>query len=101
MKEGLNIDEVIGFFESIEEDDSKVADLTSQIKAIKLDITEHFKEVAKEFETKPKHLKQAYKYWLERKRELESGEDIVESDFATLMGLIDIKLEEEQDQNKE
>jgi hypothetical protein len=97
MKDGLNIDEVIGFFESIEEDDGKISDLTSQIKAIKLDVGEHFKEAAKDFETKPKYLKQAYRYWIDRKRELEEGDDIVESDFATLMNLIDIKLEEDQE----
>jgi CRISPR/Cas system CSM-associated protein Csm2 small subunit len=95
MKEGIDINEVIGFFESIEEDDLKIADLSSQIKAIKLDIGSHFKEVAKDFETKAKQLKQAYKYWVERKREIEQGEDITENDFSILMNLIDLKLEEE------
>lgn len=91
----FNTDELIGTFESVEENDFKVANLKAQIKMLNEDSANIFKEFAKDKETKPKFVKNGYKHWKEKKRAGNEGED--DEDLYTILALVDGALENEEE----
>lgn len=85
--------ELVGLFESIIDNDEKIADKKSAIKMITADSAQQFKEFGKEKEVKPSDLKKAYKYYKEKK---ETGADGSDDDFFTLCAMVDLALGEEE-----
>jgi uncharacterized protein (UPF0335 family) len=89
MKPGLSPAEVVGAMENMDENAEKIDQLNQQIKAIKDDTNEMVKEYAKDWETKPKDIKKAYRQYLDMKKSDE------ESDFWELAALIEEGLDVE------
>jgi hypothetical protein len=96
MREGVSTDEMLGYFESIYENDLKIADLNSQVKALKADSSELTKITSKDFEVKAKKLKQAYQHWKDAK----GGEAEEDDDLYTLFALVDEIIEKENNQEE-
>lgn len=90
----FQIDELIGTFESVEENDFKVDALKSQIKMLNDDSANIIKEFAKDKETKPKFIRDGYKHWKEKKR---AGDEADDDDLYTILALVDSSLEEENE----
>ena len=91
MKDGgITPQELEGLFESLWDNDTKITDLKSQIKAINIDSGECLKAFSESSEIEMKSLKSAYKYWCETKEGGKSDED-----FFVLVSIIDTMLEEE------
>jgi hypothetical protein len=88
MRSGLAVSEVIGTFENVYENDSKIKGLQTQIKALNEDSGEIFKASAADFETKPKSLKEAYKKW---KAWQEGDKD--DDDFFEICAMVAAELE--------
>ena len=93
--QNFNIEELIGEFESIEEQELKIDDLKSQIKMITADNNQRFKEFAKNKETKDKYIKQLYKHWKEQKESEDREGD--NEDLYTLMAILDMYFEKEEE----
>lgn len=90
----FNVDELIGTFESVEENDFKVDNLKAQIKMLKDDSSKIIKEFAKDKETDPKFIRDGYKHWKSKKR---SGGDADDDDLYTILALVDSALENEEE----
>lgn len=85
MKTGLTWKEIEGQFESVMDNEEKIADLKAQEKALNEDSKEIFKAAAENFEMKVADLKESYKYW---KKVTATGEPANE-DVVTIMAMID------------
>lgn len=95
----VNVNQVIGMFESVFEQEDKINALKGQIKMITADNNEQFKEFASSIETKPAQLKKAYKHW----KEVQASDNPEQEsdDFFTLAALIDIALQKEKDEEED
>lgn len=89
----FQVEELIGTFESVEENDFKVDALKSQIKMLNEDSSNIIKEFAKDKETEPKFVRNGYKHWKEKKRAGEAADD---DDLYTILALVDSALEDEE-----
>jgi hypothetical protein len=87
MRIGVTPSEVLGFMESVDENQAKVENLKSQIKAINDDTGELTKITSADFEVKPKDLKKAYKQYQDLKK------SDTESDFWELAALLEEALD--------
>lgn len=93
----FSIDELVGTFEKVEENDFKVATLKSQIKMLNDDSSATMKEFAKDKETKPKFVRDGYKHWKEKK--YSNDEESEDDDLYTILALVDSALEDSGDSN--
>ena len=91
---GITPEELEGFFEALWEDELKVNDLKSQIKAINADSGEQYKAFSDSSEIEVKTLRSAYKYWASVK-----NGDKPDEDYFIILGIIDTMLEEEEEDN--
>jgi hypothetical protein len=92
----VNGNELLGLFESLEEQDVKVADLAGQMKMLKKDNVEKMKDFAKEKETKPKTIRKLYKDYIDAKNAGDQDEVDQESDdYFTLRALLDAAMQNE------
>lgn len=95
----FNIEELIGTFEAVEEQDEKISDLNSQIKMLRDDNAQRFADFAKDKETKPKYIKSLYTHWREAKCQDKPTEE--NDDLYTLMAQLDMYLEKQNENDKE
>lgn len=87
-------DQLLGLFSAIDADEEKIRALKDQIAVIKSGIggeESQFKEFAKDYETTPKQLKLAYKYY---KTKQEGGE-AEDEDYFTMCVMIDEEFADE------
>ena len=87
--QSFNIEEVIGVFEAVSDQEEKITDLKAQMKMIGADNAKRFEEFAKEKETKPANIKALYKHWKENK------------DLYTLMAMMDMYLDKQNSEDTE
>lgn len=78
-------DELLGLFESIDDNNTKIDTHKETIKMLNADSAEQFKTFAEEKEIKLRDLKDAYKYYQRRHNDGEESSD----DFFTLCALVD------------
>lgn len=92
----FNIEELIGEFENIEEQEYRIEDLKAQVKMIVADNNSRFKEFAKSKETKDKYIKQLYKHWKEQRNS--GATDGENEDLYTLMAMLDMYFEKDSEE---
>lgn len=88
------MDELVGQFEKIEEQELKAKSLSAQAKALKDDNTKRFSDNAKDYETDAKTIKRAYDFW-KRAKESEQPE-AVDDDVYTLVSALSVYLADEE-----
>lgn len=95
----VSYDELAGAFEAAYDQEEKTRDLQSQIKMIKADISDQFKEFAKDHEMDAKDVKKAFTYWKEVKDQDDPSSS--SEDFFSLCVLIDGGITDENEKLKE
>jgi predicted transcriptional regulator len=90
MRVGITEAEVLGYCESISENQEKVDGLKEQIKAIVADSGEITKATASDFEVKAKDLKKVYRQYVDMKNFDE------ETDFWELCAILEQAIENER-----
>lgn len=90
MKENLTNDELIGNFEAWKEEEDKEASLKAQAKLIKDKLGDTITDYAKDIEVKAADIKDAYKYWKERKFKGKEPSDEV----YTLRAIVDEEIDD-------
>lgn len=87
-----NKDELVGLFESLDDNKDKVDMHKETIKMINKDTNDQIATFAKDKEVAPADVKAAYKYYIKRH---ESGEE-ANDDYFTLCALIDLAADDEE-----
>lgn len=97
--QNFNIEEAIGVFEAVSDQEEKITDLKAQIKMIGADNAKRFEEFAKDKETKPANIKALYKHWKENKDKSTASEE--NEDLYTLMAMMDMYLDKQNAEDTE
>lgn len=97
--QNFNIEEAIGVFEAVADQEEKITDLKAQIKMIGADNAKRFEEFAKDKETKPANIKALYKHWKENKDKSAASEE--NEDLYTLMAMMDMYLDKQNAEDTE
>ena len=97
--QSFNIEEVIGVFEAVSDQEERITDLKAQMKMISADNAKRFEEFAKEKETKPANIKALYKHWKENKDKDAASEE--NEDLYTLMAMMDMYLDKQNSEDTE
>lgn len=92
----FNAEELLGLFESIDDNNEKIDTHKETIKMINADSAEQFKTFASEKEMKVQDLKDAYKYYQKRHNDGEAANE----DYFTLCALIDTATDTDEDESE-